>query len=54
MAQRVVLPVERGASVDSVAKALDNAVAAPGPYLSDVDMEYFARMEISVMPKPKS
>ena len=54
MAQSMGVPGERVASVDAFAQALDNALAAPGPYLIDVDMEYFAPMEISVMPKPKS
>ena len=54
MAQSMGVPGERVASVDAFAQALDNALAAPGPYLINVDMEYFAPMEISVMPKPKS
>ena len=54
MAQSMGVPGERVASVDAFAQALDNALAAPGPYLIDVDMEHFAPMEISVMPKPKS
>ena len=54
MAQSMGVPGERVASVDAFAQALDNALAATGPYLIDVDMEHFAPMEISVMPKPKS
>ena len=33
--------------------ALDVAMGTEGPYLIDVDMEHFAPMEISVMPKQK-
>jgi acetolactate synthase-1/2/3 large subunit len=54
MAESMGVPGERVASVDAFAQALDNALAATGPYLIDVDMEHFAPMEISVMPKPKS
>ena len=54
MAQSMGVPGERVASVDAFAQALDNALAATGPYLIDVDMEHFAPMEISVMPKTKS
>ena len=32
---------------------MDEAMAATGPYLIDIDMEHFAPMEISVMPKKK-
>ena len=42
MAQSMGVPGERVASVDAFAQALDNALAATGPYLIDVDMEHFA------------
>ena len=35
-------------------EALDVGMAAPGPYLIDVDMEHFAPMEISIMPKKRT
>lgn len=54
MAESMGVPGERVASVDAFAQALDNALAATGPYLIDVDMEHFAPMEISVMPKSKN
>tara|TARA_B100000963_G_scaffold168323_1_gene146227 strand:+ start:6264 stop:7925 length:1662 start_codon:yes stop_codon:yes gene_type:complete len=51
MAQSMGVPGQRVASVDQFAAAMDTAMAAEGPYLIDVDMEHFAPMEISVMPK---
>ena len=51
MAQSMGVPGERVDSVDAFADAMDRALAAQGPYLIDVDMEHFAPMEISVMPK---
>ncbi len=53
MAESMGVPGERVASVDAFAKALDTALEVQGPYLIDVDMEHFAPMEISVMPKKK-
>ncbi len=53
MAQSMGVPGERVQSVEGFAAALDNAMAVEGPYLIDVDMEHFAPMEISVMPKKK-
>ena len=54
MAQSMGVPGERVESVDAFADAMDRALAAPGPYLIDVDMEHFAPMEISVMPKKQA
>ena len=51
MAQSMGVPGQRVATVDQFAVAMDAAMAAEGPYLIDVDMEHFAPMEISVMPK---
>ena len=53
MAQSMGVPAERVKSVAEFEAALDTAMAASGPYLIDVDMEHFAPMEISVMPKKK-
>lgn len=53
MAQSMGVPAQRVASVEEFEAALDVAMAAAGPYLIDVDMEHFAPMEISVMPKQK-
>jgi acetolactate synthase-1/2/3 large subunit len=53
MAQSMGVPGERVASVAEFATALDTALSVQGPYLIDVDMEHFAPMEISVMPKKK-
>jgi len=53
MAQSMGVPGERVQSVDAFEAALDKAMATEGPYLIDVDMEHFAPMEISVMPKQK-
>ena len=53
MAQSMGVPAERVASVAEFEAALDTAMSADGPYLIDVDMEHFAPMEISVMPKKK-
>ena len=54
MAQSMGVPGERVESVDAFADAMDRALATPGPYLIDVDMEHFAPMEISVMPKKQA
>ena len=54
MAHSMGVPAQRVASVDEFAQAMDEAMAATGPYLIDIDMEHFAPMEISVMPKQKA
>ena len=48
------MPGERVQSVAEFEAAFDTAMATDGPYLIDVDMEHFAPMEISVMPKQKN
>ncbi len=53
MANSMGVPAERVQSVAEFEAAFDTAMAADGPYLIDVDMEHFAPMEISVMPKKK-
>ena len=53
MAQSMGVPGQRVSSVDEFAAAMDTAMSATGPYLIDIDMEHFAPMEISVMPKRK-
>ncbi len=53
MANSMGVPAERVASVAEFEAALETAMAVPGPYLIDVDMEHFAPMEISVMPKKR-
>ncbi len=53
MAESMGVPGERVASVEAFSDAMDRALAADGPYLIDLDMEHFAPMEISVMPKKK-
>jgi acetolactate synthase-1/2/3 large subunit len=54
MAESMGVPGKRVASVAEFEEALDTGMAAPGPYLIDVDMEQFAPMEISVMPKKRA
>ncbi len=54
MAESMGVPGCRVASVGEFEEALDVGMAAPGPYLIDVDMEHFAPMEISIMPKKRS
>ena len=54
MAQSMGVPAQRIASVEEFSYAMDLAMQTSGPYLIDVDMEHFAPMEISVMPKQKS
>jgi acetolactate synthase-1/2/3 large subunit len=51
MAESMGVPGRRVASVAEFEEALDAGMGAPGPYLIDVDMEQFAPMELSVMPK---
>jgi acetolactate synthase-1/2/3 large subunit len=53
MAQSMGVPGLRVQSVAEFESALDKAMAVEGPFLIDVDMEHFAPMEISVMPKKK-
>jgi len=53
MAEAMGVPAQRVQSVAEFETALDTAMAATGPYLIDVDMEHFAPMEISVMPKQR-
>ena len=53
MAKSMGVPAERVQSVAEFEAAFDTAMATSGPYLIDVDMEYFDPMEISVMPKNK-
>jgi len=51
MAQSLGVPSQRVQSVAEFEAAMELAVQTSGPYLIDVDMEHFAPMEISVMPK---
>lgn len=53
MAKSMGVPAQRVKSVAEFEAAFDMAMATEGPYLIDVDMEHFAPMEISVMPKQK-
>jgi acetolactate synthase-1/2/3 large subunit len=53
MAKSMGVPAQRVKSVAEFEAALDIAMTTEGPYLIDVDMEHFAPMEISVMPKQK-
>jgi acetolactate synthase I/II/III large subunit len=53
MAESMGVPGRRVSSVAEFDEALDAGMAAPGPYLIDVDMERFAPMEISIMPKKR-
>jgi acetolactate synthase-1/2/3 large subunit len=54
MAESMGVPGRRVASVAEFEEALDAGMGAPGPYLIDVDMEQFAPMELSVMPKRRA
>jgi acetolactate synthase-1/2/3 large subunit len=54
MAESMGVPGRRVASVAEFEDALDAGMGAPGPYLIDVDMEQFAPMELSVMPKRRA
>lgn len=54
MAESMGVPGRRVRSVAEFEAALDAGMGAPGPYLIDVDMEHFAPMEISVMPKKRA
>jgi len=53
MAQSMGVSGTRVSSVEEFESALDSAMEHDGPYLIDVDMEHFAPMEISIMPKKK-
>lgn len=53
MAESMGVPGERVGSVEAFAAAIERGMATNGPYLVDVDMEHFAPMEISIMPKKK-
>ena len=54
MAESMGVPGRSAGSVSEFESALDEGMAAAGPYLIDIDMEQFAPMEVSVMPKRKS
>lgn len=51
MAQSMGVPGQRVRSVQEFDAALTIAMDIEGPYLIDIDMEHFAPMEISIMPK---
>jgi acetolactate synthase-1/2/3 large subunit len=51
MAESMGVPGRKVGSVAAFEEALDAGMAAPGPYLIDVDMERLDPMEISIMPK---
>ena len=53
MAHSMGVPAERVASVSAFDDALARAMDTDGPYLIDIDMEHFAPMEISIMPKAR-
>jgi acetolactate synthase-1/2/3 large subunit len=53
MAQSMGVPGQRVTSTEEFSTALDTGFASNGPYLIEVDMEHFAPMEISIMPKNK-
>jgi acetolactate synthase-1/2/3 large subunit len=54
MAESMGVPGQRVSNVAEFEQALDAGMAAPGPYLIDIDMEHFAPMEISIMPKQRA
>jgi acetolactate synthase-1/2/3 large subunit len=54
LAESLGVPGERVKSPEEFAAAVDRGMAARGPYLIEVEMEYFKPMEISVMPKKKA
>ncbi|TDJ16887.1 MAG: hypothetical protein E2O65_09165, partial [Gammaproteobacteria bacterium] len=54
MAESMGVPGVRVASVEEFEAAFSEAMAASGPRLIDIDMEHFAPMEISIMPKKKT
>jgi len=51
MAESMGVPGIRVQDTDAFEAALSAAVAAGGPHLIEIDMECFAPMEISIMPK---
>ncbi|MCZ6619889.1 MAG: thiamine pyrophosphate-binding protein [Gammaproteobacteria bacterium] len=51
MAGSMGVPGQRVQNVADFEAALDVALETDGPYLIDIDMEHFAPMEISIMPK---
>jgi len=53
MAAGMGVPGERVQSVEAFDRAVATGLESGGPYLVDVDMECFAPMEISIMPKKK-
>ena len=53
LAESLGVPGERVQSVEEFGRAIEKGMAASGPYLIDVDMEHFAPMAISMMPKKK-
>lgn len=53
MAESMGVPGIRVSSVEEFDAAFSEAMAATGPCLIDIDMEHFAPMEISIMPKKK-
>jgi acetolactate synthase-1/2/3 large subunit len=54
MAQSMGVPGQRVRSVQEFDAALTTAMDIEGPYLIDIDMEHFAPMEISIMPKARN
>lgn len=54
MAESMGVPGCRVGSVAAFREALEVGMAAPGPYLIEVDMEQLAPMEISIMPKRRA
>ena len=54
MAESMGVPGQRVQNVEGFETALHLAMETDGPYLIDVDMEHFAPMEISIMPKKKT
>ncbi len=54
MAMSMGVPAERVHSVAEFETAFDTAIDTQGPYLIDIDMEHFAPMEISIMPKKRN
>jgi len=54
MAESMGVPGQRVQNIEGFETALDLAMETDGPYLIDVDMEHFAPMEISIMPKKKT
>lgn len=54
MAESMGVPARGVSSVDEFELALEAGLAAPGPYLIDIDMAALAPMEISIMPKRRA